>query len=728
MTTPAVSIPVSLTHYYRMDTLEPVQNAANPGVDTLTDVSTGVQTLVIGAIDNAIDLVGPDSILSAVAAGDWAVPPAVAGEFAFTVGVWVNITTFSGQPFGFASQIIVGEAIDSTEAGTVFQLGVTTTTRIPYFLCTQSDTTTIRVTASAALVPGTWYFIAGWVDGATNEIGILNQATVVTAAHDGTLLDAGATTRFIGRKAFSVTGNMQGIIDEVDIWSRRLSLDELDFIENDGAGLSDLQNIPNPAVPTDSTTVAYVLSPFMPVVTLTTAADIADMVTDILSRLNDDGTLFTRAEILRWISEGYRRFTNQTQPARTFTALDMPPRHTRAITHPWESNDTIGSGDGFSGTYRKWTFTHQNGRSECTFLWEAQAADNIPVTPQLRAVSQLWELSLGEGDIDAHYRFALPRNEAVIHGVWHDHDRLEATTTQILDGLEDKWWTVQGEPTVYAQTLGDANTFDVYEIETEYQQAYEHREASRGSPRGFSGDRTYVINSGLTSWGYAYAWNGEPQTPSVQLTGPGRRFTLGPVSDVTFNQGDGFFYTHTWEGQVHAGETPTASSAIAETNPIRYDPAVDPPVQSTIDIELGIYRKGLSPDRQYFPSAQWQVQGIARRWGSSKDNILVWHSVNATDILSEADTLPLIPPRVRKYLAFFALSILFNRQGEGYDPALAGHYQQRASRGVVLLHKLANVTRTNAMYTREVGPHSPRVRNRLPQLPSNFARASWLRR
>lgn len=452
------------------------------------------------------------------------------------------------------------------------------------------------------------------------------------------------------------------------------------------------------------------------------------LIDDILLRLGDDGTLFSRDEILRWLNEGYRRFTNQTRHAKTFTALDMPPRYTRAITFDWEANEFSGTGDGYGGTYRKWTFTHSNGQRECTFLWEVQQADDVTPTNSLRAVSQLWEISSQDaGEADAYYRFVLPRNESVIHGVWHDHERLEPVTTKILDTLEDSWWRVDGEPIVYNQTLGDFNTFDVYEIETVYQQAYSHRDAEQGSPRGFLGDRTYVVDSKIDSWGYAYAWNGEPAAPSEQLTGPGRRFTFGPEIDQA--NGGSFFYTHDWEGQVHRGESVTASNSIVETNPFRYDPSVDPPVETiTAELEIGIFRKAISPDRQYWPSGQWQVFGIAKRWDSSEDNILVYHSVNSEDILNENDDIELIPKQIHKYLAYYALFILFNRQGEGYDPSLAQHYLIRANRGVVLLNKLSNTTRVNESYVRGSRGDRPRVRTQLPQLPSNFPRAPWLRR
>ena len=194
-------------------------------------------------------------------------------------------------------------------------------------------------------------------------------------------------------------------------------------------------------------------------------ATLSVLIDDILERLHDDGTLFSRAEILRWLNEGYRFITNQTRHAKTFTAFDLPPRHTRAITHDWEEK-TLGS-----GSFRKWTFTHQNGVRECTFLWEAQQADGLTPSAQLKAVSQLWEMSVSEGRADAHFRFMLPRNESVIHMVWHDQERLTPVTIRALDSFEDKWWTIDGEPFHWSQQLGPANSFEIFEIDNIYRQS-----------------------------------------------------------------------------------------------------------------------------------------------------------------------------------------------------------------------------------------------------------------
>lgn len=445
---------------------------------------------------------------------------------------------------------------------------------------------------------------------------------------------------------------------------------------------------------------------------------VKDLIDDIQERLHDNGSIFTRAEILNWIDEGYRRVTNEVRHAKTMTALDIPPRHHTAYTQPWEQQHVEGS-------HRKWTFTHQNGQRECTSLWEAQQEDGVTPSTQLRSVSHLWEISHNPstGEADAQYRFFLPKNEDVPITVWYDHKRLVPLTSRALDTLEDKWWSVDGEPINYSQGLGNTTDFDIFEIESTYGQAYEHRNGPFGLPRGFDGDRTYTVDSDQETWDFGYAWFGEPQAADAgALTGIGRSFTIGATDD-------GFHYTFSWEKQQHDGETVTAATeGTVTTTPFTFDVSTDAQAESlTGDLEVGLFRKATSTQRQYFPSFQWFVFGIARKWNSSEPNhLLVWHSVNSNEVLSEDDDLDMLPEQLKKYLIYYALSILLNRMGEGYDAALAGHYQLRARRLWFIMRKLANVGRLSENYIRSGLRDRPRTRTALPQLPGNYPRAPWL--
>lgn len=428
-------------------------------------------------------------------------------------------------------------------------------------------------------------------------------------------------------------------------------------------------------------------------------ATLASLVDDILSRLQDDETLFSRAEIVRWLSEAYRRMTYAARPAKTFTAFDLPPRHTSAIMFDWERHFA-------NGSYRKWTFTSDNGHTECTFLWEVQQNAGVAnPTNGTPAVSNLWELAYVSAEVDTHYRIMLPKEDKGVIRVWHDHQSIAPATAKQFDSTETEWWRIGGEPYAWSQTLGNSRELEIYEIETAYYQSFEIKGSDQGQPRSWhETDHTFSIESGERSWGYGYSCDGESSWGGTVLSGVGRRFTFGPNED-------GNFYTHAWEGDA---DDVTEDQCV--TNAFEYDS----------DIEVGIFRQATSPDRQYFPSHQWQVTGAMRQAGKSEDAILVYHDVFASDLTVESQETVMIPDQLRKYLVYYALATLFNRQGEGYDPALASHYEFRASRGLDLLKKLANVYRLDESYVRG-GGHRANRQPPLPQLPSNYPRAPWLR-
>jgi len=432
-------------------------------------------------------------------------------------------------------------------------------------------------------------------------------------------------------------------------------------------------------------------------------AVLSDLIDDVLSRLQDTGMrLFGRDEVARWLVEGYRRLTYNGRHAKTFTCFDLPPRHTAAITFNWERNLA-------SGTWRKWT--HSANRSEFTFLWEIMQRSGVSPEPAGGvSVSNLWELAYVDSNVDTFYRFMMPKHEANILTIWHDEQKLSPTTSRTLDSTEDKWWQIGGEPFAYHQTLGNDNQFDVWEIDTAYHQSFELIGGEMGIARAwFEDDHSFHTESMISSWSYGYSWDGEPQaTDGESLAGIGRKFTFGPDPD-------GYHYTHQWEGDVH----PAQDEAAAFTNWFE--------AEVITYLPCGFFRRGLSTERQYFPSHQWSVSGLMRKSGKTDNALLVHHTVYADEKVDEQDTLDLIPGQLSKYLVYYALGILLNQQGEGYDAALAGHYEMRAGRAVPLLRKLAMISRMDTQYVRGGGVRG-RTEPPLPSLPSNFPRAPWLRR
>lgn len=428
-----------------------------------------------------------------------------------------------------------------------------------------------------------------------------------------------------------------------------------------------------------------------------------DLIDKVLSRLqDDDGTLFTRDEVRRWLSEGYRRMTHGARHAKTFTCLDLPPRHAKAITFDWEKSTG-------GGTWRKFTYTHRSGLYECTYLWEAQLEVDSDPPNSYRNVTHLWEMSSGDTDVDTHYRLMLPKRESDVITVWHDHQYLSPTTARTLDSIEDEWWRIGGEPLAWHRSLGDEASFEIWETPTTLYTSFERPNGEKGIPRAWSeDDHTFNVVSDVNSWGYAYTDKGEPQmTDGDALDGLGYRITKeSPES--------GHMYMYAWEAEDATGDEEGERVCTY-------------PWEKSQALEVGTFRSASSSDRMYFGTHQWQTKGTLRDAGKSENALLVYHSVYPDDVSGEDEELLLIPDQLGKYLEYYAVSVLANRLGEGYDAALAGHYQLRASRGIQLLRKLGMISRVDSSYTRG-GGFRGRREPPLPSLPSDYPRAPWLRR
>jgi len=429
----------------------------------------------------------------------------------------------------------------------------------------------------------------------------------------------------------------------------------------------------------------------------------SSLIDKVLERLHDDGTMFPRAEILGWLSEGYRRLTFNGKHVKTFTALDMPPRHANAITYDWERSTC-------NGSWRKWTHTSENGEYECTYIWEAQILSGAdPPEAEYTTVTHLWELAYAGAPVDTHYRFMLPKNDAHILQVWHDEERLTSATAKSLDSTEDKWWQIGGETYVWSQSLSDDTTFEVWEIDTAYHESF-YLDRETGAPRAWiEDDHTFTITSDSVTWDYAYTFNGEATWSTLPFDGMGWRFTDATDEETV--------YTYPWEADLTL-EDP-GEEAHSYTYPWESE--------SLTHLEIGIMRAASSQERQYFPSYQWNCQGVIRQASKSEDAILIYHRVVAPEQLREEDNLDMLPPQMTKYLIYYALGVLLNRQGIGYDPALAGHYEIRAGRAVSVLRNLGKITRTDDAFVRG-GGQGGRREPPLPSLPSNYPRAPWLRR
>jgi YD repeat-containing protein len=112
-----------------------------------------------------------------------------------------------------------------------------TTNKLAFMVYDGSVQTTVTANTFGALSTGEWYFVYVYHDEHNDEIGIsINDGAVDTATHTGGVNNS--TTDFnIGRRAGSSHIHFyDGLVDEVGVWDRVLTEEELDYLYNDGDG------------------------------------------------------------------------------------------------------------------------------------------------------------------------------------------------------------------------------------------------------------------------------------------------------------------------------------------------------------------------------------------------------------------------------------------------------------------------------------------------------------
>lgn len=255
-----------------------------------------------------------------------------------------------------------------------------------------------------------------------------------------------------------------------------------------------------------------------------TVSDSLDLVQD---RLHDDGAIWPRAELLNWFNDGYRQLLARAQAVVRIRPLDIPGRHTYGVTFQWEDRHTKG------GTFWLPRFTAFGGHRQVSTLWEVEHLDQIGSPSESRkGITHQWEWAHA-GDNDGHFRFGLPKNHERIKRLEYDHKRLVAASVREFDEVDDAWMRRQGEPTWWTVGVGRVRSVEVYEIETEYQQAYALQNFEHGLPREMSGSRTYevALPEGRIFNNFAYTTKGD--SDAINIKG----MSFAPASA----------YTNTWE-------------------------------------------------------------------------------------------------------------------------------------------------------------------------------------
>lgn len=161
------------------------------------------------------------------------------GDVDFSIACWVNFETLSGTFQGVVSKW--HSSGDRREYLISYDIG--NSDRIDWSVSTNTiNEITVNADQLGAPSTGTWYFVMAWHDSVNDEIGIqVNNGTPDTLAHS-TGLTAGDTEDF----KIGLTGGaayIDGLVDEVSLWSRILAADEKTALYNGGNGLAFPWNI-----------------------------------------------------------------------------------------------------------------------------------------------------------------------------------------------------------------------------------------------------------------------------------------------------------------------------------------------------------------------------------------------------------------------------------------------------------------------------------------------------
>jgi hypothetical protein len=423
---------------------------------------------------------------------------------------------------------------------------------------------------------------------------------------------------------------------------------------------------------------------------LSTVGDDLDKIQD---KLHDDGALWTRTELRRWYVDAYRDLLAFSGAVRRWRPLDVPGRHTYAITHEWEARHASG------GTVRKTSRAGLGERYQSTALWEVELTAGVTPTASLYGITHEWERSVLSGGVDLQYRFTFPRNHQRIVRLEWEGRRLHPVSVRELDDADTDWASQAGEPRFWTTGTGRVRAVELYEITTTYIRGYHLIDPETGLPRSFSGDRSYSVTTSTpagNTWAYATPGDADGVKGSAPFPGLGWRFAT---------------YSETYDGYATDG---------ADRNTFAWEAEYG---FTELTFGVGTIRGLTSDDRQYWPvAADAQPDVFCGRiadWRSSNDSLLALEVVTPDLDVQEDDTPALIPAPMQKYLRFFVLSRAFGRPGEGRNPILADHYDRRFQRGVKLLQRFGDVARKDRQFQREQGSGSV-TRPARVRLPAEF--------
>ena len=431
------------------------------------------------------------------------------------------------------------------------------------------------------------------------------------------------------------------------------------------------------------------------------AAEILDTAQEYL---HDDGTLWTRAELLDYLNDACRRALTETKAIRALTIVPVPPRLSASLSYAWERQYT-------EVPCSVWTWEARVGGDLATaYAWEVEHLAGMATPASGDAGNtQPWEriygTATGRSDL-----YPYPADHGATVRIAYDGERVWPERVYGLDQVSDTWETDSGTPLLNTGGTGGIDFFGLYQQPTGDGQQWTVS-GVHGLPGTWSGDNTYAFSQDEPVR-VAYGFTGPGDVTDTHLAGPGKQLTTDAMGDYTA--------AYAWEVQHLAEETVTAGAAYWFTSDWEHLYAGMDEWEALAGFGLPGMIAGAT---QYIPIpavSGTEPLGTVAGMASATGNLLLDYSVASTT-LEESDPITLFPAQMEKYLRAYVLSRAFDREGEGRQPLIAAFFAHRWTLGMKFLARLAQFAQVPRLYQAGRAQAAGHIAGR-PRLPSHYPR------
>jgi hypothetical protein len=221
--TPTGDVLVSMVAYYALE-----DATDSHGSNDLTNNNTA--TFATGKVSNGVSLVAASSqSLSHADNSDLSM-----GDIDFTIACWARLTTKPAN-----AMAIVGKYLSTGNQREYLLDWVNTSDRFRFAMSSDGASgtyTEVQATTFGAPSTGTWYFLVAQYDATTNTMSIsVNNGTPNTVSQTGGAFN-GTANFYVGASQAGASTLLNGGVDELGVWKRKLTAGELTAMYNAGAG------------------------------------------------------------------------------------------------------------------------------------------------------------------------------------------------------------------------------------------------------------------------------------------------------------------------------------------------------------------------------------------------------------------------------------------------------------------------------------------------------------